>query len=296
MTRPGSDAATRRARYHVGVTQTSDPARRDAPIGIFDSGFGGLTVARAVVDQLPGEDVIYLGDTANAPYGPRPIAEIRHLALARLDELVALGVKCLVIACNSASSAVLADARERYPIPVIEVILPAARRAVQASRSGRLGVICTQATATAAAYDDALEAASGVTLTTAVCPRFVEFVEAGVTGGEELLTVARDYLAPIRRAGVDTLILGCTHYPLLAGVISFVLGESVTLVSSADECAKAVYATLTRADLLNPQATGQRRFLTTGSPDRFARIGGRLVGGFVTSAEPAAARSWQQPA
>ncbi|MDR1808426.1 MAG: glutamate racemase [Propionibacteriaceae bacterium] len=263
---------------------TQDPA---APIGIFDSGFGGLTVARAVVDQLPGEDIVYLGDTLNAPYGPRPIAEVRQFALANLDELAALGVKALVIACNSASSAVLADARERYDIPVVEVVLPAARRAVRASRSGRLGVICTQATATSGAYDDAVEAAVGVTLTTAVCPRFVEFVEAGVTAGPELLACARQYLAPIQAAGVDTLILGCTHYPLLAGVISYVLGEEVTLVSSADECAKAVYATLTRDDLLNPQETGQHRFLTTGNPERFARIGSRLVGGFVTEAERA---------
>jgi len=271
------------------MTAVMDAPDRQAPIGLFDSGYGGLTVARAVVDQLPGEDVIYLGDTANAPYGPRPIAQIRQLALARLDELVGLGVKSLVIACNSASSAVLADARERYDVPVIEVILPAARRAVQASKSGRLGVICTQATATARAYDDAVAAAPGVTLTTSVCPRFVDFVEAGVTGGEELLRVAREYLAPIQRAGVDTLILGCTHYPLLAGVISFVLGDAVTLVSSADECAKAVYAQLTRDDLLNPQPVGQRRFLTSGNPERFARIGGRLVGGFVTGAktEPA---------
>jgi glutamate racemase len=181
----------------------------------------------------------------------------------------------------------LADARERYAIPVVEVVLPAARRAVRASKSGRIGVICTQATATSGAYDDAVEAALGVSLTTAVCPRFVEFVEAGITSGPELLGVAREYLAPIQAAGADTLILGCTHYPLLAGVISYVLGEDVTLVSSADECAKAVYAMLTRLDLLNPAAQGERRFLTTGDPSRFATIGRRLVGGFVTGAEPA---------
>jgi glutamate racemase len=264
-----------------------DQPTATAPIGIFDSGFGGLTVARAVVDQLPGEDIIYLGDTKNAPYGPRPIAQVRQFALEHLDELVSLGVKALVIACNSASSAVMADARERYDIPVIEVIRPAARRAVRASKSGRLGVICTQATSTSRAYDDAIEAVTGVTLETSVCPRFVDFVEAGVTSGPELLDVAHDYLAPIKTAGVDTLILGCTHYPLLTGVISYVLGDDVTLVSSADECAKAVYAELTRHDLINPQAEGKRRFLTTGNPDRFARIGQRLVGGFVTAAEPA---------
>lgn len=258
-----------------------------APIGVFDSGFGGLTVARAITDQLPGEDIIYLGDTAHAPYGPRPIAEVRHYALTYLDELVALGVKALVIACNSASGAVLADARERYDIPVVEVILPAARRAVRASRSGRIGVICTEATATSGAYADAVAAAMGVSLTTTVCPRFVEFVEAGVTSGPELLGVARDYLAPIRAAGVDTLILGCTHYPLLTGVISYVLGEEVTLVSSAEECAKRTYAVLTGADLLTSQPQGERRFLTTGNPERFASVGRRLLGDFLEAAEPA---------
>jgi glutamate racemase len=271
------------AAYDGGVTSTT------APIGIFDSGFGGLTVARAITDQLPGEDIIYLGDTRHAPYGPLPIAEVRHHALSYLDELAALGVKALVIACNSASSAVLADARERYGIPVVEVILPAARRAVRASRTGRLGVICTQATATSGAYDDAVAAAMGVTLTTAVCPRFVEFVENGVTSGPELLGAARDYLAPIKAAGVDTLILGCTHYPLLAGVISYVLGEEVTLVSSADECAKQTYAVLTGADLLNPNDRGERRYLTTGNPERFARVGRRLLGEFLDQADVAPA-------
>src|SRR5690606_25512716 len=153
-----------------------------APIGIFDSGFGGLTVARAVMDQLPYEDVVYLGDTARAPYGEKPLAEVREYALECLDHLVEHDVKLLVIACNSASSAVLRDARERYPVPVVEVILPAARRAVAATRSGRVGVICTEATATSLSYDDAFAAAPQVRLTTAACPRFVEFVEAGITG------------------------------------------------------------------------------------------------------------------
>jgi len=195
-----------------------------APIGIFDSGFGGLTVARAVMDQLPYEDVVYLGDTARAPYGEKPLAEVREYALECLDHLVEHDVKLLVIACNSASSAVLRDARERYPVPVVEVILPAARRAVAATRSGRVGVICTEATATSLSYDDAFAAAPQVRLTTAACPRFVEFVEAGITGGPELLEVAHRYLDPLREAEVDTLVLGCTHYPLLTGVISYVLG------------------------------------------------------------------------
>ncbi len=258
----------------------------EAPIGVFDSGFGGLTVARAVIDQLPYEDVIYLGDTARAPYGEQPIADVREFALECLDHLVAQGVKALVIACNSASAAVLRDARERYAVPVIEVILPAARRAVSATRSGRVGVICTEATATSQAYDDAFAAAPSVELRTVACPRFVPFVEAGVTGGPELLACAEDYLSRLRDDKIDTLILGCTHYPLLTGVISYVLGEDVTLVSSADECAREVYAVLTRHGLTHdrPRPTSHR-FLTTGSPELFEGIGARLLGGLVTDVE-----------
>jgi glutamate racemase len=210
-------------------------ADTDAPIGIFDSGFGGLTVARAVVDQLPHEDIIYLGDTARSPYGEQPIANVREYALECLDHLVEQGVKILVIACNSGSAAVLRDARERYPVPVVEVIFPAARRAVAATRSGRVGVICTEATATSQAYDDAFTAAPHIELHTAPCPRFVSFVEAGITGGPELLDCAEEYLKPLQQADIDTLILGCTHYPLLTGVISYVLGDNVSLVSSAEE-------------------------------------------------------------
>jgi glutamate racemase len=261
-------------------------ANSEAPIGIFDSGFGGLTVARAVIDQLPHEDLVYLGDTARAPYGEQPIASVREFALECLDHLVDQGVKALVIACNSASAAVLRDARERYAVPVVEVILPAARRAVAATRNGRVGVICTQATATSQAYDDAFAAAPQVSLLTVACPRFVPFVEAGVTGGPELLTCAEEYLAPLRSAGVDTLVLGCTHYPLLTGVLSYVLGDGVTLVSSADECAKDVYAVLTRNGLTHDQPrTASHRFLTTGNPEAFEGVGHRLMGGFVTGVE-----------
>ncbi len=176
-----------------------DTGRAAAPIGIFDSGFGGLTVARAVIDQLPYEDVVYLGDTARAPYGDQSIADVREFALECLDHLVDQGVKMLVIACNSASAAVLRDARERYDVPVVEVIMPAVRRAVAATRTGRVGVICTTATATSQAYDDAFTAAPQVDLRTRACPRFVGFVEAGITGGAELLACAEEYLQPLQR-------------------------------------------------------------------------------------------------
>src|SRR5581483_510613 len=154
------------------------------------------------------------------------------------------GVKLLVIACNSASAACLRDARERYPIPVVEVIQPAVRRAVAATRNGKVGVIGTEATVTSRAYDDAFAAAPHVELTSVACPRFVEFVERGDTNSDELLEIAQEYLEPIRTAGVDTLVLGCTHYPLLTGVISYVVGNAVTLVSSAEETAKDVYRAL----------------------------------------------------
>ena len=251
----------------------------DAPIGIFDSGFGGLTVARAVIDQLPHESVLYLGDTARQPYGEKPIGEVREYALECLDHLVDQGVKMLVIACNSASAAMLRDARERYDVPVVEVILPATRRSVAATRNGRIGVICTRATAESLAYDDAFAAAPQIELTTRACPRFVEFVEQGVTGGEELLAAAHEYLDPLVEAGVDTLVLGCTHYPLLTGVISYVMGDGVTLVSSAEECAKDVYRTLTERGLeREPGSPTAHRFLTTGQPSEFASIGRRFLG------------------
>jgi glutamate racemase len=253
----------------------------DAPLGIFDSGVGGLTVARAILDQLPSEEIVYVGDTANGPYGPRRIADVRALALSVMDDLVERDrVKLLVIACNSASAACLRDARERYPIPVVEVIQPAVRRAVAATRNGRIGVIGTEATITSRAYDDAFAAAPHVALTSVACPRFVEFVERGDTSSPELLAVAEEYLAPVVAAGVDTLVLGCTHYPLLTGVISYVVGNTVTLVSSAEETAKDVYRELARTAGFRDEALQRpaHRFQATGDPAPFARLGRRFLG------------------
>lgn len=262
----------------------------DAPIGIFDSGVGGLTVARAVIDQLPNESIIYVGDTANTPYGPKSIQEVRELALDVMDRLVDEGVKLLVIACNSASAAVLRDARERYTvgrgIPVVEVIQPAVRRAVASTRNKKIGVIGTNATITSKAYDDAFAAAVDLEITSAACPKFVEFVENGVTSGEELLKVAQEYLGPIRVAGVDTLVLGCTHYPLLTGAISYVMGEEVTLVSSAEETAKDVYRTLVEHNLERTASTKPTlTFKATGDADAFEKLARRFLGPEVTKVE-----------
>lgn len=251
---------------------------RQAPIGMLDSGVGGLTVARAVIDLLPQESLVYVGDTANGPYGPLPIADVRLHALTIMDALVDRGVKALVIACNSASAATLRDARERYPVPVIEVIGPAARRAAAVTRNGRIGVIGTQATVTSGAYDDALAVAE-VSVTSRACPRFVELVERGLTSGPEVMAVAREYLTPLRDSGVDTVVLGCTHYPLLGGPISLVLGESVTLVSSAEQTAQALYRVLADTTLLaEGTAAPDRQFLVTGDPAAFAVLARRFLG------------------
>jgi len=259
----------------------------DAPIGIFDSGVGGLTVARAILDQLPNESTLYIGDTARGPYGPRPLAEVREFALETMDFLVEQGVKAIVIACNTASAAMLRDARERYSIPVIEVIQPAVRRAVAATRSGNIGVIGTRATIDSKAYVDAFAAAPQLQITSIACPLFVEYVERGETSGAEITKVAREYLAPVMDAMVDTLVLGCTHYPLLTGVISYVMGEGVTLVSSAEETAKDLYRTLVENGLLRAQSTtpATHRFLATGDAKAFETLARRFLGPEVTQVE-----------
>ncbi|MGA7206779.1 MAG: glutamate racemase [Specibacter sp.] len=262
-------------------------------IGIFDSGVGGLTVARAVIDQLPNESILYVGDTANGPYGPLPIAEVRANALGVMDELVDAGVKLLVIACNSASAAVLRDARERYTarygIPVIEVIQPAVRRAVAATRTGRVGVIGTVATVGSRAYEDTFAAAPDLSITSVACPDFVRFVESGITAGPELLSTAESYLAPLKAASVDTLVLGCTHYPLLTGVISYVMGDSVTLVSSAEETAKDVYKALVSHDLERVSTLAPtHNFLSTGDAEAFGVLARRFLGPEVRGVEQVA--------
>jgi glutamate racemase len=252
----------------------------DAPVGIFDSGVGGLTVARAILDQLPHEQLIYLGDTAHVPYGPKPIAQVRRHALAGLDQLADQGVKMLVIACNAATAACLHDARERYGVPVVEVIRPAVRRAVAATRNGRIGVIGTRATIGSRAYEDAFAAAPQVTVSSAACPQFVDFVERGITTGRALLGLAHAYLEPLQQAGVDTLVLGCTHYPLLAGLIGLVMGEDVTLVSSAEETAKDVYRVLVAQGSARPDDAPPpvHRLLATGDAVVCNRLAHRFVG------------------
>lgn len=263
----------------------------DAPIGIFDSGVGGLTVARAIRAQLPRESFVYIGDTAHSPYGPKAIADVRRYSLEVLDTLVEQGVKMLVIACNTASAAMLRDARERYDIPVVEVIGPAVRRAVSTTRNGRVGVIGTVGTIGSGAYDRAVAATGeSVELTAAACPGFVEFVERGQTSGDDVRILAERLLAPIVDAKVDALLLGCTHYPYLARVIADVMGPEVTLVSSADETAFVAKAELERLGLLRDRQhavdePAVHRFLSSGDITWFADLGGRLLGPELRDAE-----------
>ena len=269
---------------------STNPVNSESPIGIFDSGVGGLTVARAIIDQLPHESIIYVGDTKNGPYGPKPLAQVRTFALEVMDKLVAAGVKAIVIACNTASAAMLRDARERYSIPVIEVIQPAVRRAVSATKSGNVGVIGTSATIESKAYLDAFAAAPHLKITSKACPLFVEFAERGETTGEEITKIARDYLQTMKDAKVDTLVLGCTHYPLLTGVISYVMGNDVSLVSSADETAKDLYRILVEKKLLNVKNQQQNlsptyKFIATNDAKSFANLARRFLGPEVVKVE-----------
>lgn len=257
----------------------------NAPIGIFDSGVGGLTVARAVSQMLPTESIRYIGDTAHSPYGPKPIADVRRYGLEVLDTLVDEGVKMLVVACNTASAALLRDARERYDVPVVEVIGPAVRTAMSTTRNRRVGVIGTAGTISSGVYQDMLGVNADLTVFAQACPRFVEFVEAGITVSPEVLAVAEDYLAPLRDAGVDTLVLGCTHYPFLEGAISYVMGPDVSLVSSDTETAKDVYRQLVSGGLLaDADATPRHIYEATGdSADEFLTLAHRLMGREVSS-------------
>jgi glutamate racemase len=250
---------------------------------MFDSGFGGLTVARAAIDLLPEEDLVYLGDTGRYPYGPRPQAEVRAFARQIAWHLVKEhDVKCVVAACNTATAAAVDDLRAELPVPVVDVIEPGARALVAATRNGHVGVIGTVGTISSGAYVRAVAAAGpGVQLTSAACPGFVEFVERGITSGDEVTILAERLLAPVRAAGVDTLLLGCTHYPYLARVISEVMGPDVVLVSSADETAFALREALAGAGLRRPRDPGRapsHRFLSSGDVAWFRDLGRRLLG------------------
>jgi glutamate racemase len=268
-------------------------------IGVFDSGVGGLTVARAILDLLPHEPVVYVGDTSRFPYGPKPLDQIRRYALEIADYLVHRDVKMVVVACNSVEVSAIDDITMRAGIPVVGVIEPGARAAVHATRNGSIGLIGTEATVGSRAYDRAIAATGAqVRLSSRACPRFVEHVERGDTTSLALRTAAREYLSPLMGEGIDTLILGCTHYPLLSGLLQHELGPDVVLVSSAEETAKDVYSMLLDRGLQAEEGTlPAHEFLATGDPEAFERVAGIFLGPELhevgaAQAQPVGGGSW----
>lgn len=267
-----------------------------APIGVFDSGFGGLTVAREIAKALPQESLIYVGDSARCPYGPRDLGEVDGFVQQIGAWLVAQGVKMIVIACNTATAAGLAHAQRTFPVPVIGVVEPGARAAVHATRNRRVGVIATKGTIDSGAYAKAIRHIdAGITVFSTATPRFVEIAERGIRMAEgpvedytslaskvyirpAFQEIAKEYLEPLRRCEIDTLVLGCTHYPLLKALIGAVVGRDVTLISSAKEAARDVRDILDRKRALAPEGTVPvRRFYTTGNDiDEFRSFGGRV--------------------
>lgn len=267
-----------------------------APIGVFDSGFGGLTVAREIAKALPQESLIYVGDSARCPYGPRDLSEVDGFVQQIGAWLVAQGVKMIVIACNTATAAGLAHAQRTFPVPTIGVVEPGARAAVHATRNRRVGVIATKGTIDSGAYAKAIRHIdAGITVFSTATPRFVEIAERGIRMAEgpvedytslaskvyirpAFQEIAKEYLEPLRRCEIDTLVLGCTHYPLLKALIGAVVGRDVTLISSAKEAARDVREILDRKRALAPEGTVPvRRFYTTGNDiDEFRSFGGRV--------------------
>ncbi len=256
---------------------------------MFDSGFGGLTVARATIDLLPSEDLVYLGDTARYPYGNRSLDEVRTFSLEIAHFLVdTYGVKVLVVACNTATAAALDDLRAELSIPVLGVIEPGVRAVIDASETGRIGVIGTVGAIGSRAYDEAVASlAPEATVVGCACPGFVEFVERGVTEGPEIEVLAARLLAPIVEAELDALLLGCTHYPYLSRVIGDVVGRGVVLVSSADETAFALSRLLGELQIENRGSNrpGRQQFVSSGDIRAFTELGSRLLGPELIDAE-----------
>ena len=253
----------------------------DRAIGMFDSGFGGLTVARAVIDLLPDEHLVYFGDTGRYPYGPRPIDQVRGFARQITAVLAARhDVKLVVVACNTASAAALDLLRFEHDLPIVGVIEPGVRAAVAVTRNRRVGVIGTVGTIASGAYQRAVAAQrAGVELTCCACPGFVELVERGETASDGAYVLAERLLAPLRAAAVDTLLLGCTHYPFLARTIGEVMGREVVLVSSADETAFEVRAILHETGMVRRSGgKGQHLFASSGEVGWFRELGARLLG------------------
>jgi glutamate racemase len=254
-------------------------------IGIFDSGVGGLTVMHRMMQVLPREHLIYLGDTARYPYGTKSADTVRRYSLENAEFLVDKGIKMLVVACNTSTAAALDVLRERLEIPVVGVIEPGARAAVHHTRNRKVGVIATEGTIASGAYTRALKQLdAGLEIYTRACPLFVPLAEEGWVDNDVARDTAALYLTSLKRSGIDTLVLGCTHYPLLAGVIGAVMGDRIELVDSARTTADAVRETLVRDELLRRTGTGSVSFFVTDVPDRFIKVGARFMGQRVESA------------
>ncbi len=257
----------------------------DGAIGIFDSGVGGLTVVHALLAALPREDLIYLGDTARYPYGTKSAETVTRYSLENVDFLIARDIKMLVVACNTSTAAALDTLEARYPLPIVGVVAPGARAAMASTRTGRVGVIATEATIASGAYTRALRALRpDLEIYTRPCPLFVPLAEEGWVEGAIPASVAETYLASLTRSGIDTLVLGCTHYPLLKPVIAQVMGPGVTLVDSAEETAREVAAVLAARGLARASGQGSTSFFVTDVPERFIRIGQRFLGARLESA------------
>ena len=250
-----------------------------APLGVFDSGIGGLTVARALFDRLPRESVIYFGDTARVPYGPKSPDTVRRYSAEILAYLLGRGVKAVVVACNTSTAHALETLRVRSPVPVVGVIEPGARAAVAATRTGHVGVIGTTGTIASGAYERAIKALRpAITVHSQPCPLFVPLVEEGWFDHPAAELIAREYLEPLRRAEVDALVLGCTHYPLLKPLLATVMGESVALIDSAEETALAVERELSERWLLADDGVGVHRFVVSDDEPHFRKVGARFLG------------------
>jgi glutamate racemase len=251
----------------------------ERPIGVFDSGVGGLTVLHECLVTLPHEDFVYLGDGARLPYGPRPLGELRRFAREIGLFLEAQGVKLVVVACNSATAAALPELQTELRVPVVGVIAPEAHAAVQATRNRRIGLLATQATVSSGRYEELVRALdAGADVLSVACPRLVPLIEGDDPFAEETAAAVREYAAPLKEAGVDTVILGCTHYPLIRPILQRVFGREVTLVFSAEETAREVAETLARKQIENdPAREGAYRFLTTGDVDGFRAMGRRFL-------------------
>jgi len=258
-----------------------------APIGIFDSGLGGLTVARAIFQRLPDDSTVYFGDTARVPYGPKSPRTVRRYSLEILRWLLDQGVKAVVVACNTSTAHALEALREVSPVPVIGVIEPGARAAVRASRGGPIGVIGTAGTIASGAYERAIRViAPAARVVATACPLLVPLVEEGWFDHPATELVAREYLAGLQHAGVDVLVLGCTHYPLLKPLLGRVMGEGVTLIDSAEETAAAVADALVAQGLEAPAGNEPvHRFAVSDDAERFLSVGSRFVGERLSVAE-----------